>query len=431
MRVLITAFGSHGDILPLIAIGGELARRGHEVVMAGAEPFAGAAARAGIGFEPLMSAAEYDEAVGQADLWRPLLGLKRLFAFAERSIRPAYDFIARRADASDTMLIASTLAVGARLAQDALRLPLVTVHLSPLTMQSRHEAPRLPAVTALNWLPPALKWQIHLGADEWFVDPQLTPGLNRLRAELGLAPVKRLRHWWNAPRRVLLMCPEWFVAPQPDWPQQVRQLGFPRVDHLGAPSDGVDAALERFLGQGDPPVAVTFGTAMRQGASLYRAAIEGAAKAGRRCLVMTADPVEVPPALRERTFFTAYAPFGEVLPRCAALVHHGGIGTVARAFAAGVPQLVTPLAFDQFDNADRVRRLGCGLAMHRRLFGPSRAARALERLIQSPEVARSCLRVAALSAGRDATQAAAAEIEAEYAAVLARRSRRTGTATSG
>src|SRR6202012_1799180 len=56
----------------------------------------------------------------------------------------------------------------------------------------------------------------------------------------------------------------------------------------------------------------------------------------------------------------AYVPLRALLPRCAALVHHGGIGTTAEALRAGVPQVIVPLAFDQFDNAARVRALGAG-----------------------------------------------------------------------
>jgi UDP:flavonoid glycosyltransferase YjiC (YdhE family) len=51
-------------------------------------------------------------------------------------------------------------------------------------------------------------------------------------------------------------------------------------------------------------------------------------------------------------------PLGQVLPRALALVSHGGIGTVSQALAAGIPQLVMPLGFDQFDNAARLERLG-------------------------------------------------------------------------
>lgn len=421
MRVLIAAFGSHGDVLPLIAIGGELASRGHEVIMAGAEPFAAAAASVGVSFEQLLSEADYRAAMEDGDLWRPLRGMGRLFSYAERAIRPIYDFIGRHAAPKKTIIVASTLALGARLAQDALKLPLVTTHLSPMTIQSRHEAPRLPLVGAANWLPPRLKWELHLGADEWFVDPHIKTGLNRLRAELGLAPVKRLRHWWHAPRRVLLMCPPWFAERQPDWPEQVRQIGFPRADRLGAVGAATDPRIERFLADGEAPVAITFGTAMRRGAPLYRAAMEAAERVGRRSLVMTGETVEIPPALRGRALVTPYAPFGEVLPRCAAFVHHGGVGTVARAFAASTPQLVVPLAFDQFDNAERVRRLGCGFVIRRRLFGARSGASRLRAIFASREIGEGTRRAAALSAGEDAVAAAADAVEAEFAAVAERR----------
>jgi rhamnosyltransferase subunit B len=425
MRALICAFGSHGDVLPLIAIGAELKRRGHEVIVASAEPFGQAARRAGLDFESLATEAEYREAIGQADLWRPIRGARRLLGFVERSIRPVHDFVVRRLLKGETMAIASSLAIGARVAHDALRAPLITVHLSPLMMQSRHEAPRLPGVPALAWLPSRLKWDLQMGVDEYFVDPVVTPQLNAFRAELGLRPVKRLRHWWNAPRRALLMWPEWFAAPQDDWPPQARLVGFPRADLFGRLDDRPDDALEAFLAAGDKPVAVTFGTAMRDGGDLYGAALGACGRLGRRCLVLSPTPVEIPETMRGRAVVVPYAPFGAVLPRCAAFVHHGGVGTLAQGFAAGLPQLVAPLAFDQFDNADRLRRLGCGTSVSRRRFGPRSAARALAALIASPAVAENCRRVSERMRGDDAVVRACDEIEAEFAAEQAIRRARS------
>jgi len=63
-------------------------------------------------------------------------------------------------------------------------------------------------------------------------------------------------------------------------------------------------------------------------------------------------PAPLPPFVRK----CAFAPFTELFPLCAALMHHGGIGTTARALAAGTPQLILPLAYDQPDNAARVKR---------------------------------------------------------------------------
>ncbi|MCQ4438212.1 glycosyl transferase family 28, partial [Clostridioides difficile] len=59
-------------------------------------------------------------------------------------------------------------------------------------------------------------------------------------------------------------------------------------------------------------------------------------------------------------------PMRTLLPRCRALVHHGGIGTAALAVEAGIAQVGTPVAHDQFDNAQRVAVSGCGV----RIDGP-------------------------------------------------------------
>jgi rhamnosyltransferase subunit B len=82
------------------------------------------------------------------------------------------------------------------------------------------------------------------------------------------------------------------------------------------------------------------------------------------------------------------------LPRAAALVHHGGIGTLSQGFAAGLPQLVMPMSFDQPDNAARLKRMGAGLALPRRRFRSAIVATALAQLLDSAEIAARCREIA-------------------------------------
>jgi UDP:flavonoid glycosyltransferase YjiC (YdhE family) len=106
----------------------------------------------------------------------------------------------------------------------------------------------------------------------------------------------------------------------------------------------------------------------------------------------------------------AFAPFLELFPHCAAVVHHGGIGTVAKCFASGVPQLVLPIAFDQKDNAIRVKRLGAGDWVRAgRATGP-RVAELLKGLLTT-EVKRRAEEIARRFAGEDALEAAADAVE--------------------
>lgn len=89
-----------------------------------------------------------------------------------------------------------------------------------------------------------------------------------------------------------------------------------------------------------------------------------------------------------------YVPFSALLPRAAAIVHHGGIGTTAHALAAGIPQLVVPRIYDQPDNAGHVRRLGVGDRLGPLRFRGRPAARKLRHLLGSSEVAHRCRVVA-------------------------------------
>ena len=85
-----------------------------------------------------------------------------------------------------------------------------------------------------------------------------------------------------------------------------------------------------------------------------------------------------------------YAPFSQLLPRSAAFVHHGGIGSIAQALAAGTPQIAVPSAFDQADNGARLSRLGVGVSLPPGKFNARRGAEALSRVL-----GEDCLRAAA------------------------------------
>ncbi len=97
---------------------------------------------------------------------------------------------------------------------------------------------------------------------------------------------------------------------------------------------------------------------MAHGGRLLAVALDACVALGRRAVVVTPFRDQLPTTLPPGTRHVAYAPFGALLPRVAALVHHGGIGTSAQALAAGIPQIVAPFAHDQPDNAARLRRLG-------------------------------------------------------------------------
>jgi UDP:flavonoid glycosyltransferase YjiC (YdhE family) len=286
-------------------------------------------------------------------------------------------------------------------AQDKYAIPLATVHLSPSIFLSAHAPPRLPGLRLLpGWTP---RWVTRgvLQAMGTGIDALIAPQLNAFRAEVGLDPVKGvLRGYWHSPRRVIGLFPEWFAEPQADWPPQVRLTGFPLFDEPDL--SPVTEELEAFLCAGEPPVAFTPGSAMWQGRRFFEASVDACVRTGHRGLLLTRHTDHLPARLPPGVIHVHYAPFSRLLPRCAALVHHGGIGSSAQGLAAGVPQLVTPFAHDQPDNAERLRRLGVARVLPPQRYTGPRIAAALRGLTGSAAVAQACQDVAGRFAGHDA-----------------------------
>jgi UDP:flavonoid glycosyltransferase YjiC (YdhE family) len=79
-----------------------------------------------------------------------------------------------------------------------------------------------------------------------------------------------------------------------------------------------------------------------------------------------------------------YAPYGELLPRAAAVVHQGGVGTTGQSLRAGIPMLVVPFNHDQPDNAARVTRLGVARNLTRESYKARRVAKELAELLGNP-----------------------------------------------
>jgi rhamnosyltransferase subunit B len=387
LDALLVPIGSAGDVHPFVGIGLALRGRGHSVTIITNPHFEPLVRRVGLDFIPL--GVDDENVLNDPDLWHPTRGFQLVARVTAPLARELYEILAARYVPGQTVVAAASLALGARVAQDKLGIPTATVHLQPGIFRSVHEPPVLPGPPVPAWSPRFYKRFIFWLADRFFVDKAFGPAVNTLRQELGLPPVSRLFNgWWNSPQRVLGLFPDWFAQRQPDWPAQLILTGFPLYDERGATE--VPKELENFLEAGEPPLVFTPGSANRHGRSFFAESVAACQILGRRGVLLTRwaeqVPVDLPPEVRHFD----YAPFSLVLPRCTALVHHGGIGTMAQALAAGIPQLITPLAHDQFDNAARITRLKAGDSVLPRRYRGATAAAILHRLLTSSETASVC-----------------------------------------
>ncbi|MCE9604707.1 MAG: glycosyltransferase [Planctomycetia bacterium] len=401
-RVILAALGSAGDVHPFVGIGLALKRRGHDVAIIASDYFGPLIRSVGLEFIEMISKDEYGDMLRNPDIWHPLRGPKTIMQQAVvPMIRRVYDIVARRYEPGRTIVGASTLALGARVAQDKLGVPTATIHLQPVMLRSNLKPGRLAGMATQAWLPRSLIAAQYWLADRLVVDQLLGPELNGFRRELGLPPVKRIfDHWLNSPSLTIGMFPAWFAPPQPDWIPQVRLTGFPLYDEHDVTPLGTE--VEKFLAAGSPPIAFTPGSAMTFGQKFFAAAVEACERLGRRGILLTRHPDQIPQSLPESVRYFDFVPFTHLVPRCAALVHHGGIGSMSQGFAAGVPQVVMPMSHDQPDNIERAIRLGVGAELKPKHFTGERLAAKLRPLLESPDVQAACRTLAEKLAGNTA-----------------------------
>jgi UDP:flavonoid glycosyltransferase YjiC (YdhE family) len=287
------------------------------------------------------------------------------------------------------MLISSTLGFVARLVQETHQVPNVTVHFSPGVFHSAYQAPRMPGLPLPDWLPVNFKQGVWKLLDHLVIDPILKPELNRFRRELGLPPASRIfHHWLHSPDLVLGLFPEWLATPQPDWPPSTVLTGFPLYDEVG--NSALPTTIQIFFEAHPHPLVFTPGSANKHGTLFFFEAAKACQEMHRPAIFLTRYPEQLPQPLPPHIIHFSYAPLSQLLPYCAALIHHGGIGTCSQALRAGIPQLIQPYAFDQFDNGARIEQLGVGSTISKRAFRSPKIAQDLKDLLTSAKVSTSC-----------------------------------------
>lgn len=414
VRFVIVPLGSAGDVNPLLWLGRLLADRGHEVVAVIQAGMIDYARRAGLRAVPAGTAGEQQDLMRDPDVWHPHRAFRMLaqrFPVWGEEMAP---LVRAQVIPGRTVIIGAGIAFGARMAAECDHVPLVTTHLQPCIFMSPHEMPVMMAgMERLKGCPLWLRRAL-LRLGHWETERLLRGPVNRARKRLGLAlPVRNIfSDWALSPDLVLGLFPAWFGPPQPDWPPQAITTRFPLNDE--AASRPISPELERFLASGTPPVLVTPGSANMHARKFLLETAEACWQLGRRTLLVTPFKENLPPTLPAGSAQFDFAPFGPAFRRCSLVVHHGGIGTLAQALAAGVPQLIMPMAHDQPDNAWRLKQMGVGDYLYPRRWQARHIAAGMDGLLRAPQTQPACERARRM-VEEQMTPAAVAEILERFA----------------
>jgi rhamnosyltransferase subunit B len=397
MKVLLPTLGSAGDVHPFLAIGRAMQARGHDVEVLTNPVFADMVQQAGLQFYPIGTQQQHADALGSPKLWHPIDGLGVLWRrMARHAVEPVYHRIAHHAFQTQTssggklVVMAPPLLFGARLANEKLKVALVTAYTAGTMIRSCKNPLTMAHWRVPSWVPRLARAAAWRALDAFKLEPMVAADMQNIRKSLDLPALQQsvFGQWMHSPLAGVTLFPDWFAPAPTDWPLQVSQAGFPLYD--GDSDAGLDARLLQFLDEGEPPVVFTPGSAMGHGQAFFQAAVRTCVTLGKRGVLLTRDASQLPQELPPSVHHCTYAPFGLLLPRARALVHHGGIGSCAQALRAALPQLLTPMAFDQFDNAMRLEILGVGTSLKKSDVQFGSMASRLRELLASSAVASAC-----------------------------------------
>ncbi|MGE5608004.1 MAG: glycosyltransferase, partial [Bacillota bacterium] len=346
-RIVLTTVGSLGDLHPYIALALGFKARGHEAILATSECYRRKIETLGLGFRAVRPDSEW---VSDPDVMQRLMDHRKGLVRIVREkflpvLRESYeDILAATKDAD--LLVSHPLVYAARLVAEKTRLAWASTMITPLGFFSAYDLPVIPPAPMLSrglrFLSPHLLGPLlRLGerATRFLAEPWY-----RLRAEIGLPPTNDLNPLADShsPALVLALFSRNLADKQPDWPPQTVLTGFPVYDQDG--EAGLPPALARFLEEGPPPIVFTLSySAATVAGRFFEHSIAAAKLLGRRAvLVLGRNPRNRPPTLPEGMMACDYAPFSQLFPRAAVLVHAGGIGTTGLAMRSGRPMLVVP-----------------------------------------------------------------------------------------
>jgi len=409
----MSAAGSWGDVLPFVPVAHTLRARGHDVEFVVPSGFHARLRPEGFPVRGAGWEIGPEELAALGHDWSKASGLPMMRAVMRELIVPRLDeahaALESAADGAD-LLVCHVNQVMAPIVSARTRVPYAALSLFAMVVPTAEglassPMPQLPgpfrrpgnrAILAL-WL---------RAARRMFCDRDF----NRLRAGLGLSP--RHAYFLSAALeadRYFALVPSSFVPRPTDWPPHVQLTGFCVWD--GGHTGSVPPDVEEFLAAGEPPVLVTMGSA---GSTSFTELLNGIAAAlderRLRGLFLVGDARHRGESLADRPGVAEFAPLSAVLPRCRAVIHHGGYGTTAATLLAGLPAVTVSPMPDQLWYGRRAAALGAGIALpwrRRRKVGA-----ALDELLRGPSFARAATAYRASLATEDGVSTTCDALEA-------------------
>jgi rhamnosyltransferase subunit B len=394
-RILLTTFGSLGDLHPFIGIGLALQKAGHTVRIGTNHKHVSRVQQAGLEAHPIGVPLDPEDpelvrVVLNSRTGSQTLHKKYIFPYIGQSIQDSLP-LAKESD----LILTGTIGYFVPTVAELAKIPWGSVVLSPVLFWSAIDPPEIDAI-------PILRPTRHLGP--WAtravyklmsqVTRNLSRPLQKRRLELGLKEQENPMSpkMFNHGLTTIAFFSKHFAPRQNDWPQNLVQPGYIHFDGAGA-DQNLSTEIQDFLKKGEAPILLTLGsTQVSHPGRIYEIFSKVIADTKKRAILLVGkDRLREFRQLYQNSDLGVfdYAPFSKLMPQCVAVVHQGGAGTTGRCLSSGKPAVIIASATDQLDNARHVEEIGCGVKLHLRKLSFINLKNAIEQATSKQVIQKS------------------------------------------
>lgn len=413
-KIVLSTFGSLGDLHPKIALGIELKKRGHEVVFNVMEFYRERIEALGFELAPLRPDVDPDDRQLARELMDAKTGTEKIIKeLIMPNLQPMYEDMSAAIEDAD-LLVTGEVVYPAKSVVEMTNIKWVSTSVAPISFFSAYD-PFVPPIHKwyenLHFMPAifhtALFNVMQATVRDWYRP------YKKFRKKLGLDPnhdpIFRDKY---SDFLHLAIFSKVLGKPQPDWHSTTLQTGFcfyDGKDDVGKMSD----ELKEFLDAGDAPIVFTLGSAAVMDArDFFEESAKAALKLNKRAVLIYGIFNDAPKVSDENVLSVDYAPFSEIFSRAACVVHQGGVGTTGQVLRAGIPALIMPYSHDQPDNAARCRRAGVAEVIDREEYTSESAAEKIKIILSDESYRTNALDAARIVKTENGTVTACDAIEA-------------------
>jgi len=363
-KIVLVTCGTLGDLHPYLTVAEALQSRGHSVILATSELYRNLVTSRGIEFQAVPPDLKefYSSPILQKLALRPFRGTEFIIRkIILPEIAEGYKRLLEISRGAD-LIVGHFLAYEVPLVAETLGLPWLQVYLHPMNILSIYDPPTI-LNSSLSSTMQRLSPQFYKGGYrfiEAITDAWMKP-VKLLREQLGLACIQN-NPLVNSASPFGTMCwfPKALARPQPDWHNGIEVTGYPFSGIEVSSQFSLDPEIDGFLRDKNPIIFTLGSTAVLQPKSFFEVSAKISRELKLDALLIGASHSDSsgPDFSGSNIRTTAYLPYEYAFPKARLVVHHGGMGSIAQSLKAAKRMIIVPFAWDQPDNAERVRRLG-------------------------------------------------------------------------